>query len=168
METKDIFAKLKARMLEGMVFHDEMSRYFSFLNLKNFRRCHEHHYKDETESYKCLCSYYMRNYNRLIPTEPMARPDVIPQSWYNYERKDVDANTKRNGVRSSYEKWIAWESETKSFYEDMYAELMENGEIASAVFIERFIDDVSEELADAKEEHIKLESVGYDMAYIAE
>lgn len=168
METKETFAKLKSHILEGMVFHDEMSRYFDFLGMDGQKKCHEHHYEEETKNYRTLCSFYMKHYNQLIPTEPMSQPDVIPQNWFNYERKDVDISTKRNAVKTAYNKWIAWESETKSFYEDMYAELMDNAEISSALFIEYFISDVSEELAEAKVRQLKLESVGYELTYINE
>ena len=51
MVIEEIFAKLKNHMLEGMVFHDQMSRYYDFLNLKGYKRCHEYHYFEETLGY---------------------------------------------------------------------------------------------------------------------
>lgn len=168
MEIHDIFAKIKAHALEGMVFHDEMIRYFDFLNLKGYRDSHIEHYADETEGYRKLCSYYMHHYNRLIPTEPMNRPDVIPDSWYMYERGEVDANMKRQGVQFAMRKWIEWETETKNLYEEMCGEMLNIGEIASAHFFEQFVSDVDNELACAYEEYITLESIGYDLAFITE
>ena len=98
MEVSEIFARLKAHMLEGMVFHDEMVRYYGFLNCDKWKNEHEWHYAEETEGYRQLCDYYMNHYNMLIPVEPMNRPDVIPESWYRYMRQDVDAGTKKNGM----------------------------------------------------------------------
>ena len=103
----DIFAKLKRRALEGMVFHDEMVRYYSFLNCDH-RRLHEEQYREETKGYRKLCDYYMSRYNELIPVEPMDRPNVIPDSWYRYTRQDVDDGTRRNAIRSGIAMWVDW------------------------------------------------------------
>lgn len=154
---EEVFARLKARMLEGMVFHDEMSRYYDFLGMCDMRDKHRCHYKEETEGYIKLCEYYMHHFGKLIPHTPMNRPDVIPESWYMYSRQDVDASTKRNAVKSGAKKWIAWESETKDLYEDCCGELLNNGEIASSYFIMNYVADVDNELAGAHELLIQVE-----------
>lgn len=156
---EEVFAKIKARMLEGMVFHDEMSRYYDFLDMCEYRDEHRKQYAEETKGYQKLCEYYMHHYNKLIPHTPMARPDVIPESWYMYQMQDVDTSTKKNAVRSGAKKWVSWESETKDLYEDMCGELLNNGEIASAYFIMDYVKDVDCELAKATDLHIKLESL---------
>ena len=115
MEVSEIFAKLKAHILEGMVFHDEMVRYYGFLNCDKWKNEHEWHYAEETEGYRELCDYYMNHYNMLIPVEPMNRPDVIPESWYRYMRQDVDAGTKKNGIEVGIRKWVEWEREQNKF-----------------------------------------------------
>lgn len=163
MEINDIFATLKARMLSGMVFHDEMARYFDFLGLSRYRDMHREHYQEETDGYTRLCEYYMHHFNKLIPTQPMERPDVIPDGWYMYTRQEVDTGTKRNAVKSAMQKWVDWESETKDLLENMCGELLNNGEIATEKFISQFVTDVDYELAEAKQLHIKLESIGYDI-----
>ena len=149
---EEIFAKLKAHMLEGMVFHDEMSRYYDFLSLCDYRDEHKKRYEEETKGYQRLCEYYMHHYNKLLPNLPMNRPDEIPDSWYMYKRQDVDTNTRKNAVRSGMQKWVEWESETKDLYEEMCGELLNNGEIASACFISKYITDVDHELAEATDQ----------------
>ena len=166
MKIEEIFATLKAHALEGLVFHDEMVRYYDFLSLKGYKKCHEHHYAEETKAYRKLCSFYMNHLNRFIPTNPMQRPNVIPESWYNYSRQDVDAGTKASGVKAGMIKWVEWETETKNLYEDMCGELLNIGEIAAADFIMCYIKDVSEELKYAQTKHLALESAGYDMKFI--
>lgn len=104
MDIQDVFAKLKARMLAGMVFHDEMARYFDFLNLREYRNNHRKHYFEETENYHSLCEYYSHHFNKLIPNEPMERPSVIPDSWYMYTRQEVDSGTKKNAVKAAVRK----------------------------------------------------------------
>lgn len=166
MDISEVFARLKARMLEGMVFHDEMCRYFDFLGLCGYRELHRDHYNEETEGYVRLCEYYMHHFNKLIPHTTMERPDVIPESWHMYSMKDVDAGTKRNAVRSAFQKWVEWESATKDLYEDMCGELLNNGEIAAEKFISHYAKDVDDELAEATDTHIKLETIGYDLQFI--
>ena len=153
MQVSEIFARLKAHMLEGMVFHGEMVRYYGFLNLDYWKNEHEWHYAEETDGYRQLCDYYMTHYNMLIPVEPMNRPDIIPESWYRYTRHDVDSGTKNNGKEIGIKKWVEWERETKELYQEMWQELVAIGEIAAAQFISRFIRAVDEELKCA-EKHI--------------
>ena len=81
-------------------------------------------------------------------------------------RQDVDANTKRNAVRSGLEKWIAWEKETKELYERMYKELIEIGEVASACKIKRFLKNVDKELKKAQRYQLNKMAVDYDMVTI--
>lgn len=156
---EEIFARLKARMLEGMVFHDEMVRYYDFLNMSEYRDEHREHYDEETCNYRDLCGYYMHTCNKLLPNLPMNRPDVIPDSWYKYKRQDVDTNTKKIAIRNGVQKWVEWETETKDLYEDMCGELLNNGEIAAAHFVSRFVKDVDYELKEATDLHIRLESL---------
>ena len=163
---EQIFAKLRARMLEGMVFHDEMCKYWSFLNLPEYAENHERHYAEESKGYRELSRYYMEHHNKFIPILPMNRPDVIPQSWYQAKRQDVDRGTKQSGIKSGIEKWVAWETETKAIYQDCYLSLIENGEPAAAEFVLKYLMDVDEELKCATEKHLTLESVGYDLGYV--
>ena len=166
MTTAEIFARLKAHALEGLVFHDEMVRFYDFLALDGYKKCHKHHYEEESQSYRKLCSYYMEHFNRLIPNVPMERPDVIPDTWYNYSRHDVDPGTKASAVKTGMEKWVEWEKKTKQLYEEMCEELLSLAEIAAADFIMGFIQDVDHELKFATTKHLILESAGYDMKFI--
>ena len=156
MDVSEIFARLKQHALEGMVFHDCMVRYFDFLALDEHKGRHKCRYEEETEGYRKLCDYYMSHYNELIPEQPMNRPDVIPESWYRYSRMDVDSGTRNNAIRVASGKWVDWERETKTLYEEMCKELMDMGEIASAIFVSRMVKDVNHELAEAERHHIDL------------
>ena len=157
MEVSEIFARLKAHMLEGLVFHDEMVRYYGFIHCDDLKKEHECHYEDETGGYRKLGEYYMRHYNMLIPTEPMERPDVIPESWYRYARQDVDTQTRNNAMRVGMKKWVEWERATKQLYQDMWVELTGLGEIASACMLEHYIRDVDGELKCAEEKLMSLD-----------
>ena len=157
MEVSEIFARLKAHMLDGLVFHDEMVRYYGFIHCEDYAKMHKEHYEDETKGYRKLGDYYMRHYNMLIPTEPMERPDVIPDSWYRYARHDVDKQTRDNAIRVGMKKWVEWERATKQLYQDMWGELTGLGEIATACMLEHYIRDVDDELKCAEEKLMYLD-----------
>ena len=94
MTVEEIFTELSAHMIQGLM-------------LNKYACNHECHYREESESYLRLKQHYFRYHNKLIKDKEIDTDlEVIPRSWYNYERKDVDINTKRNAVKEGYEKWI--------------------------------------------------------------
>lgn len=166
MIVEEIFTKLKNHMLEGMVFHDQLARYYDFLNLKGYKRCHEFHYFEETIGYRKLCRYFMNHYNMFIPYDDMDNPQVIPESWYRYTRQEVDPGTKKTAIKTGVEKWVKWEKATKQLYQDMYHELISIGEVAAAKKVAEYVCDVDCELKYAERKHIDLETIGYDLPTI--
>ena len=168
MTLDEIFSELSAHFIKGLMFHDQMSNYFDFLQLQGYSRCHEYHFKAESNNYKKLNRYYLNHYNKFIPEQRVEDPNVIPDSWYKYSRFDVDVTTKKNAVGSAINKWVSWERSTKELLERMYCELLDLNEISSAIFLQDFIKDVDDELKYAERKHLDLVSVDYDMTYILE
>lgn len=166
MTVEEIFKNISSHMIKGIMVHEQMSDYYDFLNLHGYKRMHEYHMHCEMKSMRKLHRYFLNHFNRLIEEDTIENPDVIPSSWYRYTRQEVDANTKRNAVKSGIEKWVAWEEETKDLYEKMYNELLSLGEVAAAKKISCFIHDVDCELKWAQRKHINLVSSDYSMAYI--
>ena len=166
MTCEEIFTKLSGHMIKGLMVHEQLANYYDFLGLDGYRECHEYHFLKESLEYRKLCRYYVNHYNKLIPETEFENPEVIPESWYRYERKDVDISTKKNAIKQGLEMWVEWESESKRLYEDMYKEMMANGSVASAKFLSEYIADVDEELQTAVGYWISKESMGYDMSVI--
>lgn len=149
-----------------MMIHDQLANYYDFLGLQGYKRCHEYHFLVETCAYRGICRYFINHHNMLIPEERIENPDVIPANWFEHIREDVDSNTKKNAVKSGLSKWLTWERETKSFYQQMYHELMELGEVASACKIKELICDVDCELKKAERYLLNKEATGYDLVQI--
>ena len=166
MDAKEIFSKISAHQIKGMMIHDQLANYYDFLGLEGYKRCHEYHFMQETCAYRGICRYFINHHNMLIPEERIENPDVIPASWFEHIREDVDATTKKNAVKSGLAKWIAWERDTKIFYQQMYHELMELGEIASAFKVKELICDVDNELKKAERYLLNKETTGYDLVQI--
>lgn len=166
MDVKEIYSKIANHMIEGLMIHEELANYYDFLGLKGYKRCHEYHYIKETLNYRTLCRYFINHHNMLIPDTRVDTPDVIPASWYSHVRSDVDVATKQNAVKTGLTKWVEWERETKKLYQDMYKELIDIDEVASAMKIKCFIDDVDCELKKAERYWLNKEAIGYNMSSI--
>lgn len=166
MTTEEIYKTISSHMLKGVMIHEQLSMYYYFLGLYGYSKCHEYHFLQENKGYKEFNNYVMLHYNKLIQEEKIDNPYVIPQSWFNYERKDVDNATKKKACKEGINKWIEWEEETKQLYQYVYPELINNGDVAFAIELSEYIKDVSEEIAEAYQQFLAMRSVDYDLQYI--
>lgn len=165
MTVEEVFSKLVAHMREGVNFHRDMTDAYDFLGLERLRKCHNHHMKEEMNGCRKLVHYYLRHYHRLLQVQ-QEQQEVIPAQWYKYSSQDVDVNTRRNALKDLMKKWIDWEKETKKIYQEMWNELTNIGEIAAANYVNKFVDDVSEELSAAQQELLEYEITNYDMVFV--
>ena len=168
MVYSEIFSDLSAHFIKGMMVHDQMADYYDFLSLRGYKRCHEYHFKKESCNYRKLHRFYLNHYNKLVLEKSVSDPKIIPESWFRYSREEVDVQTKKDAVRDGVAKWIKWETETLNKLKQAQLDLYDEGEVASALFINKFIKDVERELKYAKRKQIELATVDYDMPYILE
>ena len=168
MTVEEIFSKLAAHMCEGVMYHDEMAKAYDFLGLWGSSKCHTYHAVEEKQGYRCLQHYYATHYFKLISSEEISKPKIIPDNWFKYSTQSVDTNTKRQAIKDLMTKWVQWERDTKKLYQELRQELVAIGEAAAALKLDCYICDVSQELHNAEKELIKLETVGYDIVYITE
>ena len=166
MSAEQISVQVYQHMIKGMMIHVQMSEYYRFLNLPGYARFHEKQYEEESDGFMMFVKYYIDHFNKLIPEVPIENPNVIPETWYQYTRQDVDINTKKQAVKSGLEKWISWEKDTKSFYETMFRDLMAEGEIAFALFLKDYVVDVDRELKKAEKYQLNKKACDYSMEVI--
>ena len=168
MTVQEVFSNLGQRMVEGLMTHSQMVDYFNFLGLKGYAKCHKYHYFEENANYKRVGDYFIKHYNKLILDLPVDNPHVIPEPWFQHSRPDVSKETRKTYIKAGWEKWVAWEKESKAFYEKMYQELMNMGEVAAAAYVGTVVDDVSDELAAAEQKWLELSAIDYDIVSIME
>lgn len=166
MTIEEIFSNISTHMAKGLLIHNQIASLYGFLNLKGYQKCHEYHYYEETCNYRYLQNFFLSHCNKMIHENSIEQPDIIPNNWYKFTKKEVDVNNKRSAVKDLMKKWVEWEKETKTLLESSYKQLYELNEISCAIEIMYFIKDVDKELADAQETYINLESMGYDIVYI--
>lgn len=166
MTIEEIFNKIASHMRDGINFHDELVKAYDYLGLYGLSKCHIHHSSEEKYNYLQLSHYYMTHYFKLLKLENMSESKLIPETWYKYTTQAVDGGTKRNSIKELMEKWIKWEQETKKLYQEMRQELIQLNEIAAALYIDKFINDVDKELSHAQKKLIRLETIGFDLIEI--
>lgn len=164
--TEATFSKISEHMIKGIMFHDQLANYYAFLGLRGFQKEQEYRFYDEVSSFRRLSRYYVSHYNRLIAEPKFEAPTVIPSGWHGRERQEVDSSTRRNAIDSGYAQWIKWERETKALYEQAASDLYMDGAVAGSLAVEKLVSDVDHELAEAEQEQIALEAIGYDMTEI--
>ena len=69
-------------------------------------------------------------------------------------------------MKAGLEMWIEWEKDTQKLYQELYTELIELGEIASANYVSGCINDVTEELKEAECYYLNKKIRDYDIADI--
>ena len=158
MSIDEIFSKMSEHMVKGMMVHEQLMNSYLYLGLKGYAACHEYHYLEET------------NYDSLVigTFDRSDVPEIVPKSWFNFKRNTVDINTRKQAIAAAYDEWINWESETKALYEEIYSDLINQGEIALSEFIKEYILDVEEELVYAKTERLAKASMDFDIVSILE
>ena len=166
MTASEIFGRINAHQIEGVMLHSQLAEYFGFLNLRGYKCQHEVQTMSEFVEQQKTVRYFVAHFNRLMPEAEAKDPEIIPSAWRNYTRQQVDAGTKRKAVRDAFLRWRSWETETKKLYEQAYADLYELGEIAAACEVKRLVEAVDRELECVDEQHITLECLDYDLAAI--
>ena len=116
MTIDEVFSKLATHMIEGLMFHDEVSICYDFIGLRAYAKEHSEHYMEESRGYRSLLHYYISHYHKLLKIEPVPSSKLIPENWYKYSTIEVDINTKRNIIKELTTKWVEWERATKQLY----------------------------------------------------
>lgn len=168
MTVEEVFTHIWKHMIKGLMVHTQLSDFFNFLGLKGYHKCHEYQYYEESKNYRKISNYYLEHYDKFIADGNISNPQVIPADWYQYTRQQVDPATRQNAVQKGFEKWINWEAETLKLYQDLYKELLNINEIASAAEISYYITDVNEELARAQQKYLELRMVDFNISDIVD
>lgn len=166
MTSNEIYSAIANQMIKGIMLHSELADYYKFLGLDGYSKCHEYYYYKESKCYKKFCNYVISHSNKLIPDTRLDYNSIIPENWYNYSRDEVDTATKQGAIKFALTSWVDWETQTKELYQQMYKELMNIDEIASAMYISKLVCEVDEELSKAIKYHINKKAMNYSLTDI--
>lgn len=168
MTVEEVFSGLVAHLRQGISMHYAFVQMYDFLGLNFYSRRQYEQYLEEINNCHSLCHYYMEHYHKLVNFSEKQEQNVVPASWYKYTQLDVDVNTKRNAVREIVQQWVNWERSTKEYIVQLYKQLMSLDELAAALYLEKMLKKVNNELAEAEAFQLELEAIGYDLVHIIE
>ena len=166
MTVEDIFKRLDAHIIKGIMLHEQFADYFDFLNFHGYKRLHEYRFLKESAELRGLHRYYTNHFEKLIPHSDVAAVREIPDNWFMYSRSDVSPSEKKRYVKDAFEKWVEWEKDTKHKYQGAYCELCELGEVAAACKIKDMVSHVDMELKKAMRMLINLKAIDFDLSTI--
>lgn len=157
------YEKVITRILDGVMFHEQMMLYYNFLSLNGYSTCHKYHYLHELNSYNSVLEYYINKYNKLISTiKPNTDTDIIPQNWYKFTKSDVDVSNIRSGVKTGLAKWLEWETGTLKVLKEVYIDVC-GQDITFGVLLQALICDVECEIKTINENIARDKATDYDV-----
>lgn len=167
MSYTEIFQEISKRQVLALMFHDSMYDLYDFLNLPGFKCWHKHQYLSESKEYLNTKHYFMSTHNKLLDTNDLDQfKSVIPTNWYGYTRFDLNSQSIKQYVESSFNEYRKWEEDTKKLYEELSQALFDLGYISDSEKANGLIQDVTEELKMIYKIMLKLKAANYDVIYI--
>ena len=164
----DVFAEINARLIAALMMHDQMADYFDFLGLSGYKRLHLYQYFAESKERRDVAHYYINHHGKLIPDRFEGNVQMIPESWRSANRMSVGKSTKQKAVEDGFSVYLGWEQATKDVYQKYATALREQGYVADAIFVDRLVEDVDNELERLERIITDLITSGYDPVYILE
>lgn len=169
LEPIQLYSVLESHMVEGIMFHNDMSDYFNFIGLHGFKRIHEYQFYEENKNRRLLCRNVLDMHNKLIPhNEELKTKENIPKEWYSYTRMDIDDNILPKLVKSGWKTYKEWEEETKQLYQDIACLFYEKGMPIDSDIVLCYAKDAQEELKEIYRMCEKLNMIGYDVVGISD
>lgn len=162
----EIYRLIGSRQITALMFHDAMADLFDFLGLQGFKRMHEYQYIVESAEHRALKRYYLNHHGKLLPDTEVSPVSVIPSDWYKYTRMDVTSSIRKQAVKTAFEQYYEWESETKELYSTAAVYLMNWHKAADFNKINGLLMDVDKELKHIERLIIRMSSVDYDPVYV--
>lgn len=164
----DVFAEINSRQIAALMMHDQMADYFDFLGLSGYKRLHLYQYFAESKERRDVAHYYINHHGKLIPDRFEGNVQMIPESWRSANRMSVGKSTKQKAVEDGFSVYLGWEQATKDVYQKYATALREQGYVADAIFVDRLVEDVDNELERLERIITDLITSGYDPVYILE
>lgn len=165
---EDVFSEINARQIAAIMMHDQMADYFDFLGLSGYKRLHLYQYFAESKERRGVAHYYINHHGKLIPDRFEGNIQMIPESWRSANRMSVEKSTKQKAVEDGFSVYLGWEQATKDVYQKYATALREQGYVADAIFVDRLVEDVDNELERLERIITDLITSGYDPVYILE
>lgn len=161
-----IFSEISELLNQNIARHEQFADVMDFLGLRGFKREAEYHYFKESEELRSIHRYAINHFNKIIYDKDITKPKMIPTSWENATRQQVDESTRRKIIKQFFIDWRDWEINARTKYIQWYKKLIEDGYIDASCKILELIKDNEKEIKCLERQIIEYESISWDMNYI--
>lgn len=125
MDCKEAMLSVIRRQAEGLMYHDEMVDYYTFLNLGVLKDVHKKQAKEELSNLrKTKCDFITTFF--VLPVYTATDPKAIPADWKTKTTADVDEPSLKVLIKSSLNDYFNWEDQTCEIYKHAASTLKEN------------------------------------------
>ena len=100
MTCKEAMLKIIKRQTEGLMYHDEMTDYYTFLHLGILKDLHQKQTKDELKSLRQAKCLFISAFG-MLPFYSATDPRVIPMEWLNKSNIEIDDSSLKLLIQTS-------------------------------------------------------------------
>ena len=125
MDCKEAMLSVIRRQVEGVMYHNEMVDYYTFLNLNVLKTVHKKQTKEELSNLQKTKSNFIKIFG-ILPVYTATDPKVIPTDWEMKTTKDIDELSLRLLIESSLNDYLDWEEQTCEVYKNAACILKDN------------------------------------------
>lgn len=161
-----IFAEISNLLITNAMRHEQFADVMDFLGLRGFKRQGEYHYFKENAELRGLHRYAINHFNKIIFDKTITIPRLIPASWENATRQQVDETTRRKYVKQMFTEWHTWEISAREKYQQWYKQLVDEGQIDAGCKVLKLLKDNEEEIKGLERQIIEYDAIDWDMTYI--
>ena len=164
MTCQEAMLSIIQRQTEGLMYHDEMTDYYTFLNLGILKDLHKKQTKEELNSLrKAKCSFISTF--GVLPIYTAVDPRAIPPDWKSRTTEDVDEQSLKILIETSLSSYLNWEEKTCTIYKAAAKELKEHMHFPLYREVCEMIEEVQEEICKIKEISADAAVYGYCPSY---
>lgn len=149
------------RQTEGVVYHENMTDYYRFLNLDCLKEIHCCQSMEELKNLQKTKDCYTQIY-LSIPKYDMENTTLIPPEWYNKSSLDITKGAIKSLSKDSLYHWLDWEKGTLEIYKEAAKHFKENMAFYQLKIVNCLIKDVSHEICEIEE--LIIDGLAYDFS----
>ena len=164
MDCKEAMLSVIRRQTEGLMYHDEMVDYYTFLNLGVLKDVHKKQTKEELSNLRKTKCDFITTFC-VLPIYAATDPKIIPPDWKTKTTADVDEPSLKVLIKSSLNDYLNWEEQTCEIYKQAAAVLKENMNFPLYRKVCDLIEEVENEKLKAKNLMTEAITCGYRPAY---
>lgn len=161
-----IFAEISNLLITNTMRHEQFADVMDFLGFRGFKRQGEYYFLKENAELRGLHRYAINHFNKIIFDKTMTIPRLVPSSWENATRQQVDETTRRKYVKQMFTEWHNWELSAREKYQQWYKQLIAENHIDAGCKVLSLLKDNEQEIKSLERQIIEYNAVDWDMSYI--